>query len=50
MAIAESNRARIVLSEETLWAETPSSPTMIEVPFSGDSLEHTKNTSNTNTI
>lgn len=50
MAIAESNRVRMLLSEESTWAETPSSPAMTEVPFSGDTLAHTKQTTNTNTI
>lgn len=50
MPIAESNRVKIALSEETTWGETPSSPSMAELPFSGDTLAHTKTTSNTNTI
>lgn len=50
MTIAESNRVRLAISEESSWAETPSSPTMAELPFSGDTLAHAKQTTNTNTI
>lgn len=50
MAIAETDRSRLVISEETTWAETPSSPAMTEVPRASGSPDHTKETSNTATI
>lgn len=44
MPQAETNRTAIYWSAETIWAETPSSPTMTEIPFTGETLRANKNT------
>lgn len=43
---AETNRVSVAFSEETegQWAETPSSPTMAKLAYTGDTLGHTKET------
>lgn len=50
MSIAETNRVGIYISEETVWGETPSSPAMVAVPFSGGTLGHAKEVRNSVTI
>ena len=44
MAQGESNRVSIRVSEETVWAETPPSPTMARLPYISNSLVHNKRT------
>ena len=47
---AESDQTQLAIYEESAWGETPSSPAMEEIPFSGESLAHIKQTTNTDTI
>ena len=44
MPQGETNRTALYWSAETDWAETPSSPTMTEIPFTGETLRANKNT------
>ncbi len=50
MSQAESNRVSIRLSEETSWAEVPSSPTMAELPYTSESVEYNKESVKSNTV
>lgn len=50
MAIAETNREQLRISEETSFAETPSSPTMDIFKYTGEDMLGTKQTVNTATI
>ena len=42
MPQGESNRVSIRVSKETVWNETPSSPSMARLPYLSDSLSHSK--------
>lgn len=44
MAQGESNRVSLKMSKETVWNETPSSPTMLAIPYLNDTLTHNKRT------
>ncbi len=44
MSEAVSNRTGLYFSEETVYAETPSSPAMTELPFTGENIKHNKAT------
>ncbi len=44
MAQAESNRVSLKVSKETTWNETPSTPTMLALPYTRESLNHQKRT------
>lgn len=50
MAKAEANRVGLYFYKETTWAETPSTPVMIELPYTGEALVHRKDTVSSNTI
>lgn len=50
MAFAQANSCSVRYSKETLWAEDPSTPTMTEVKFTGESLSHSKDTVQSNVI
>jgi hypothetical protein len=41
---AESNRVSLRISEETLWAETPATPTMARLPYLSNTIGHSKRT------
>ena len=40
----ESNRVSIRISKETVWGETPVTPTMAKLPYLSDTLNHNKRT------
>src|ERR1017187_5088263 len=40
--LADTNRVRLAYSKETLWAETPTSPTMQALRYTGHGLVHNK--------
>lgn len=42
MAQGESNRVSVKVSKETVWNETPATPTMLAIPYLSDSLTHNK--------
>ena len=44
MAQADTNRVSLYYSIESTWNETPSTPTMLELPFVSDTLGHKKAT------
>lgn len=44
MPQGESNRVSVKISKETVWNETPSSPTMLNLPYTNDTLTHNKRT------
>lgn len=50
MAKAESNRVGLYFHKETTWAETPATPNMIELPYTGEALQHRKDTVSSATI
>lgn len=50
MAQAESNRVDIRFSEETAWAETPSTPVMASLPYTSESLTYEKRTVRSNIV
>jgi hypothetical protein len=50
MAFAAANQVSLRLSEETVWGETPVTPAMTEVRFTGETLNHVKDTVESNTI
>ena len=50
MAKAEANRVGLYFHKETAWAETPATPNMIELPYTGEALVHRKDTISSNTI
>lgn len=50
MAQSESNRVSVRFSEETTWNETPSSPTMAELPYTSESMSYEKRTVKSNTV
>ncbi len=50
MAQAESNRISLRISKETTWGETPSTPTMVRIPYLSDSLIHDKRTVQSNVL
>ncbi len=50
MAKAEANRFGLYLSEESAWNETPATPSMTEIPITGESLKHNKETVSDPTI
>ena len=50
MAKAEANRFGLYAYEETEWNETPSTPIMTEIPITGESLKHSKETVSDPTI
>lgn len=50
MAQADANRVSVYFSEETVWGETPSNPTMTVVPFTSDAMVHNKETAIDETI
>ena len=47
---AESNRVDIRISEETAWAEVPSSPTMAVLPYTSEGLIYDKRTVKSNIV
>jgi len=42
MALADSNRVDLYFSEETLWGETPSTPAMTQLRYTGETLAYSK--------
>ena len=42
MALADSNRVDLYISEETLWGETPSTPAMTQLRYTGETLAYSK--------
>jgi len=50
MALAETNRFRMAYSAESTWAETPSSPTLIEIPITKQGVGVDKGTKRSNRI
>lgn len=50
MAQAESNRVSLHFSEETTWDETPTTPTMAELPYTSESLTYEKRTVRSNIV
>lgn len=50
MAKAEANRFGLYAYEETAWNEVPSTPIMTEIPITGESLKHSKETVSDPTI
>jgi hypothetical protein len=50
MALAESNRVDLKISEETTFAETPASPNMLELRYTSESLGHKKETTESEEI
>lgn len=42
MGQGESNRVSLRVSKETLWGETPATPTMAKIPFLSETLSHNK--------
>ena len=50
MAKAEANRVGLYYYKETNWAETPSTPIMTELPYTGEALVHKKDTVSSATI
>lgn len=44
MPEATSNRTNLYFAEETVFNETPATPQLIELPFTGESLKHNKAT------
>jgi hypothetical protein len=50
MAQGESNRVSIRVSKETVWGETPATPTMARLPILSDSLVHNKRTKQSDTL
>jgi len=50
MAQSESNRVSVRYKEETVWNETPSSPVMIELPYTAETLMYDKRTVKSNTV
>lgn len=50
MAQAESNRVSLHLSEETAWDETPSSPTMLGLPYTAETIGYEKRTIKSNLV
>ncbi len=42
MPQGEANRVSLKLSKETVWGETPSTPTMLVLPYTSESLIHDK--------
>ena len=44
MPQGESNRVSIRISKETVWGETPVTPTMAKLPYLSDTLNHNKRT------
>lgn len=50
MPQAESNRVSIRISEETNWGETPSTPAMVRIPYTSDSLGHNKRVKQSDTL
>ena len=50
MPQAESNRVSLHIVEEGSYDETPSSPTMVELPYTSESLAYEKRTVRSNTV
>lgn len=50
MPIADANRVALYMSEETDWAETPSSPSMTNVRYTSENFAHLKNIISGSTI
>jgi len=50
MAKAEANRVGLYYYKESSWAETPSTPVMTELPYTGEALAHKKDTVSSATI
>lgn len=50
MAKAEANRVGLYYYKESSWAETPSTPIMTELPYTGEALKHNKDTVSSATI
>lgn len=50
MPQGESNRVDVRFSEETSWAETPSTPTMASLPYTSESLIYEKRTVRSNIV
>lgn len=50
MAIADTNKVAISLNEESTWGETPTSVTMAQTRFTGESLSYAKQTVVSETI
>lgn len=44
MAEAVTNRSNLFYKKETVFNETPATPTLIELPFTGENLKHNKQT------
>lgn len=44
MPVAESNRVDLRFSQETVWNETPATPTMASVPYTSESIKYDKRT------
>ena len=50
MAQGESNRVSVRVSKETVWNETPASPTMARLPILSSTLAHNKRTKQSETL
>lgn len=50
MAQGESNRVGLYFFQETVWNEAPASPIMIELPYTGETLGHAKQTATSNIV
>jgi hypothetical protein len=50
MPFAQANSTSLRIFQETVWGETPATPTMDEIKFTGESLSHSKETAQSNVI
>jgi len=50
VAQAESNRVALHISEETAWDEVPSTPTMVELPYTSETIAYEKRTVRSNIV
>lgn len=50
MSVSDTNKTNISFNEETTWGETPSSVTMLQTRFTGESLSYAKQTVVSETI
>lgn len=50
MALADTNRVGIRIVEEATWGTTPSGPALLDIPYTGESLQSNTNTVTSDTI